>query len=98
MTKKTRIFAAVLAALVVLVALSASAFMIEHADHDCTGEDCPVCERLFACAQSLRNLAGAAVVVLASVAFASVVSASADGYLPAYVPRTPVSLKVKLSD
>ena len=98
MTKQRRLLAAVLAALVVLVALSASVFMIEHADHDCVGEDCPICERLFACAQNLKNLAAAAVVVFAAVAFAAVLLVSIEGYLSAYLQRTPVSLKVKLSN
>ncbi|MBO4915374.1 MAG: hypothetical protein J5449_09235 [Oscillospiraceae bacterium] len=98
MTKKRRIAAAVLAALVVLVALSASVFMIEHADHDCAGEDCAICERLYACAQNLRSLAAAAIVVFAAVIFASVLRVCVDRGASSYAQRTPVSLKVKLSN
>ena len=98
MTKQRRIFAAVLAVFVVLVVLSASVFMIEHADHECAGEGCPICERLDSCAQSLRSLAAAAVVVSVVSAFAAALRVCADGEQPASAPRTPVSLKVKLSN
>ncbi len=98
MTGKTRITAAVLAALVALVALSSVVFMISHAEHDCAGEDCPVCAQLYACAQNLKHLAAAAGVVFAVVVFAAVLRMLADGKAGVYAPRTPVALKVKLSD
>ncbi|MBE6908900.1 MAG: hypothetical protein E7474_04755 [Ruminococcaceae bacterium] len=98
MTKRRRIFAAVLAALVALVVLSSSVFLIEHADHDCAGEDCPVCRQLDACVQNLKNLAAAALVVLVAAVFTAAARICADGRLSAYAPRTPVALKVKLSN
>ncbi len=98
MTRRNRIIAAALAALVALVMLSSAVFLIEHADHDCAGEDCPVCERLYACAQNFGRLAAAAFVVLAVAYFAIVSRICAGGSLPACVSRTPVALKVKLSN
>ena len=98
MTKQRRIFAVVLAALAVLIVLSASVFMIEHAGHECVGEDCPICAQIYACAENLKNLAAVAAVVFAAAAFAAALRVCADGELPVYVPRTPVSLKVKLSN
>lgn len=98
MTSRNRIIAAVLAALAALVMLSSAVFLIEHADHDCAGEDCPVCERLYACAQNFRRLAAAAPVVLAAVVFAAVLRICVNGSLRACALRTPVALKVKLSD
>ena len=99
MTGRKRIIAAALAAFAAFLVLSSSVFLIEHADHDCTGEGCPVCERLCACVQNLKNLAAAAIVALAAVVvFAAVLRICAGGSLSAHAPRTPVALKVKLSD
>lgn len=67
MTKK-RILAAVLTALVLVVMLSSSLFIIEHADHDCTGEDCPICQQIYLCTQTLKTLSIA--VIAATVFFA----------------------------
>ena len=79
MTNHSRIAAAALAAITILVVLSSSVFIIEHADHDCTGEDCPICEQLYACAQNLKNLAAAVAVVMAMIAFGfAVVTSVAD--------------------
>ncbi len=99
MTKRYRIAAAALAAAAALVMLSSSLFILEHAHHDCTGEDCPVCERLFCCAQNLKNLSAAAVTAAVVIA-AALVRCAAIG-APVSVccaPSTPVAWKVKLSD
>ena len=98
MTNRSRIAAAVLAAITILVVLSSSIFIIEHADHNCTGEDCPICEQLCACAQNLKNLTTVAVTVMVIIAFRFALQAVIGQAKYAYVPYTPVYLKVKLSN
>jgi len=98
MTNHSRIAAAALAAITILVVLSSSVFIIEHADHDCTGEDCPICEQIYACEQNLKNLAAAVAVVMAIIAFGFAVQAVMGQAKYAYIPHTPVNLKVKLSN
>ncbi len=39
-----------------LVIFCSSAFIIVHADHDCTGEDCSVCMELAECHKTLNTL------------------------------------------
>jgi len=96
--KRNRWAALLLAAAVLFTALSSAAFLALHADHDCAGEDCPVCERLAACIETLRlvGLCAAA----AATAFVCVRRARERCFRRqrALVPRTPVSLRVKLSD
>lgn len=73
-------------------------FIAEEADHDCTGEDCPICAEIRVCA----NVLGSAAIVPAATAVCSILP------LPFIQPQrcydtevhraTLVSLNVKLSN
>lgn len=97
MTKKN-IAALILAAIAVVVMLFSSLFIIEHADHDCVGENCPICEQLYSCAQNLKNLSVALLVAASIAALAFSLCNGVRRLASVYVPCTPVFLKVKLSD
>ena len=97
MTKK-RILTAVLATLVLVVMLSSSLFIIEHADHDCTGEDCQICQQIYLCTQTLKTLSLAGMAVVVFFALSALLHISIRQVETACVPHTPVSLKVKLSN
>lgn len=98
MTKGNRIVAAVLAVIAVVVMLSSALFIVNHADHDCIGEDCPVCEQLDSCAQNLRNLSVALLAAASVVALAFSLCGGIKRLSPVCAPCTPVLLKVKLSN
>lgn len=96
--KISRVFACIMAAMVLFVVLFSAFFIVSHADHDCTGEDCPVC----ACLQQCEN-------ILHGVGDGSIHAAS--GILPVVfivgfilasycivVSDTPVSTKVRIND
>ncbi len=96
--KISRSFACIMAAMVLIIVLFSSFFIVSHADHDCTGEDCPVC----ACIQQCEN-------ILHGVGDGSIYAAS--GILPVVlivgfiltsycivVSDTPVSEKVRIND
>ncbi|MBQ9545559.1 MAG: AraC family transcriptional regulator [Clostridia bacterium] len=91
-----RVGAAILAAFLLICVTASLIFIAGEADHDCSGDDCPVCAFIAICRNTLRSLFEAAAVfavTAASVGFAAVtVSASSAGLHGA----TPVSLKVKL--
>ena len=97
MTKK-RVMAAVLAALILVVMLSSSLFIIEHADHDCTGEDCPICEQIYLCTQTLKTLSAAVMATCVFFLLAALLQIRIRQVEAACVSHTPVSLKVKLSN
>ena len=98
MPMKARFSAAVFAFVTVLTVLSSSIFLIEHADHDCAGADCPVCEQLYACAQNLKNLTAAVMTVMVMIALRFAVYVGVGQAKYAYAPHAPVNLKVKFSN
>ena len=97
MTKKRRLISCFLAALFVLVMLSSLVFIVLEAEHDCTGEDCPVCYQINVCERTLKS--GLAAAVFFAAGLAGVICSPAAP-LPTGVRLclTPVTLKVKLSD
>lgn len=66
MRHQKRIGAGLLCVIFILAMLVSSAFIIHEAGHDCTGEDCLICQAIAMSAQSLR-LIGAAIPALASL-------------------------------
>ena len=58
--KHKRIFAFVTAFLVTAVLLLSGFFIVTHIEHECTGEDCPVCAELQECAATIRLITEAA--------------------------------------
>ncbi len=64
MSHQKRIGAGLLCVIFVLAMLVSSAFIIHEAGHDCTGEDCPICQAIAMNGQLLR-LMGAVILVLA---------------------------------
>ena len=98
MTKKNRIVATVLAAIAVVVMLSSSLFIIEHADHDCIGDDCAVCEQINICAQTLKNLSIAVLATTIAYALGFSLHTAFGRIVSAFISYTPVLLKVKLSN
>ena len=99
MTTGKRFSALVLAAIALLVLVTSSAFLVHHADHDCAGEDCPICEQMALCAQNLMKTAAAPEAEAAVSANAFALCLALLCALMA-VPAThnPVLLKVKLSN
>lgn len=66
MRGQKRIGAGLLCVIFVLAMLASSAFIIHEAGHDCTGEDCPICQAIIMNSQLLR-LIGAVILLLASL-------------------------------
>ncbi|MBQ8979681.1 MAG: hypothetical protein IJ080_08010, partial [Oscillospiraceae bacterium] len=79
-----------------LVIFCSSAFIMIHADHDCTGEDCSVCMELAQCHKALQSLGTAsgalwlALMLCAAVGFCVTVARSRSAH------TTLISLKVEL--
>ena len=81
-----------------LVVLWSSMFIVIEAEHDCSGEDCPVCLCIAVCGSLLRLLSLPREV---SSAWFSALILSALTLIPSLLPRnysTLITLKVKLSD
>ena len=98
MTKKKRIISLVVAVAVFFVMLYSVLYIAAEANHDCVGENCPICYHISVCENTLKNLSLAVCAVAFAAAFTYTlcrsISACAD-VTPSY---TLVSLKVKLTD
>ena len=97
MMNKRRLSAVILTALVFAVVMT-SLFVVAHgADHDCTGDNCPVCALISVCRNTLKTLADAAA-VLAVLACVCAFSRAGCFCRAAAENKTPIQLKVKLLD
>ena len=97
MEKKKRI-AAFLAVTILLVLLFSAAFIATEADHDCAGENCPICAQIAVC-QNLLKTFSLAVCIAAFPAVVSYMLCRGSFACADVIPRnTLVSLKVKLTN
>ena len=98
MTKKKRIISLIVAVAIFFVMLYSALYIAAEANHDCVGENCPICYQISVCENTLKNLSLAVCAVAFAAAFTYTlcrsISACAD-VTPSY---TLVSLKVKLTD
>lgn len=83
----------------ILVLLASSAYIIHEANHDCTGEDCPVCQMI---AVNLSVLRLSVIAVLALTAIRALLNLvrshhkTEQSAFPFF--GTLVSLKIRLND
>ena len=98
MNHKRRLAALVFAALFLITVIT-SLFVIAHeADHTCIGEDCAVCALVSVCQHTIRTLCSALIAAACAVGcFGFLRIADGFGSIQAH-QKTPVSLKVKLSN
>ena len=97
MSKKfLKIVAPVMAALVILAVVMSLLFVIHEAHHHCTGEDCPICARIEACINTVKNLINVTLLSILLFLIPSLLSSSSAPSRIFGKAITPVNLKVKL--
>ena len=98
MTGRKRVAALLLCIGMILVCSLSTAFVIYEADHDCAGEDCPICWNI-ATIIFLRTagLAALALPVCFLLRIARVLHSQRDPYV-FFCPATLVSWKIRLND
>ncbi len=92
-----KITAGILAVMLLFLMLFSAFYLAAEADHDCTGEDCPICACIRQCGNTLR--------LMSDGAAAPVIPALLAGFflLPVLFPaiwfsrQTPISQKVRLN-
>ena len=84
--------------LFVFVMLFSYIFVIAEADHECSGEDCPICEIIAIVSDTIKGLSliGSAVVICAALVFGIVKSLYVNN--EAQSASSLITLKVKLSN
>ena len=98
MEAKKRIIAILLAATVLFVMLYSALFIAAEADHDCVGENCPICYQINVCQNMLKNFSLAVCPAVFSAAFTYILCRSISARTDYAQSYTLVSLKVKLSN
>ena len=94
----SKILALLTAAAMLSAVLLAGIFIALEADHDCEGEDCPICICLEQCGAVLNQI-GNAPVKGSAVLFSIVLLISSCFHTVRVIRReTPVTIKVRLND
>ena len=87
-----------LAVTILFVVLCSAAFIAEEANHDCVGENCPICAQISVCQNMLKTFA----LAVCAVAFAAAFTYILRKHILACTDKAPsytlVSLKVKLTN
>ena len=98
MNRKKSLLTSILCGIFVAVLVVSGALIATHLQHDCPGENCPVCAAISTLEQLLRGMALAAALesalLLAQRALGVCLAARFNGT----TAHTLVTLKVKLSD
>ena len=55
-TKKKRVFSMAVCILFLFVTFASLFYIVKEENHNCTGEDCPICANIRQAEQTLRNL------------------------------------------
>ena len=78
------------------VVLFSACFIIIEADHDCSGEQCPVCAAIRLCECTLRLIVGGTVTRILAPAAVCIAFVPAVSVFTA--PETPVSRMVRMNN
>ena len=99
MTNRKRISALLLCAALLIMLSVSIAFIAHEADHDCCGEDCPVCRMIAVNIRLLRTLGLIVLILQAFYALLSGLQARrGEKSLGLFRAGTPVSWKIRLND
>ena len=94
---RNRATAWIMLAVFSLVIFCSSAFIIVHADHDCTGKDCTICMELAQCNKTLHTLGTAVAGALQLTLMLCIVAAFCNIIIKSHSEHTTlISLKVEL--
>ncbi len=99
MNRQKRIFAFVLCIGMMFVLFASSAYIAHEADHDCTGEDCEICENIAQLEALVKTISLLGVILLVLFTLPAFLRAlRAEDRLCAYHAPTLVSWKVRLNN
>ena len=97
-TKRKRALSVTVCIVFLFVTFASLFYIVLEADHQCTGEDCPVCANIYQAEQTLRNLSTGTIVYTAANPIPIMFVLVMAGHV-LFVSRTSlVSQKVRLND
>lgn len=93
-----RIAAGILGMLMLFIMLFSAFYIAAEADHDCTGEDCPICACIQQCENTLHQIGDGMALQVATVAPIVFMLVSAFLFAFGFPQETLVSRKVRLNN
>ena len=97
-THTRRCAAGVMGFMMLLIVLFSAFYITVETDHDCSGEDCPICICVERCDEMLHQVASGAVALAAVVVPVICILHSAILLIHAFSQGTLVSQKVRLNN
>ncbi len=98
LSKMYRTFAGIMAVMMFFVVLFSAIFIVLHSDHDCTGEDCPVCACLQLCESILHSTGDGPKFTASGVNPAILITGFVLVSSFIIISGTPVSAKVRMNN
>lgn len=97
-TKSRRITALIALIAVFFVMLFSVLYISQHADHECTGADCPVCAVMEQCSNNIKNI-GTIIVAIAVAIFLCLFIQKSVQYVITVCPEySLISQKVRMNN
>ena len=96
--KVKRIAAGIMGLLMLIIVLFSAFYIAAEADHDCAGEDCPICVCIRLCESTLRGMADRTATPLSAVAPVLFMLFLAAIFVAVLPLETPVSRKDRLNN
>ncbi len=97
-TKMNRTLTGIMAAMILLVMMFSAIFIVSHTDHDCTGEDCPVCACLQQCENILHGAGDGSRVTVSGIIPIVLITGFILVSYGIVISDTPVSAKVRMNN
>lgn len=93
-----RLISYIVIVMTLLVMLSSFLFIVEHADHHCTNQDCPICATINQCVNNIQQMGLGTAVTAVTIVVAVVVTYLKKSYNCLCEASTLISSKVRLND
>ena len=96
--KAKRIAAGIMGIMLLVIVLFSSFYLAAEADHDCTGEDCPICACIQKCENTLRGIGDGTAIQSAAVIPVLFILLFSVLFVAEFSRETLVSRKVRLNN
>lgn len=97
-SKVLRIAAGIMGLLMLVIVLFSASYIAAEADHECCGDDCPICACIQQCENTLHGFSDGIAVQSSAIAPVILILLAAAFAITAVSQETPVSRKVRLNN
>lgn len=83
---------------IVFVLLFSTCYIVEHADHECTGRDCPICLIMEQCGNNLKSIGTAIMISCVAVVLFSSLQENKHYQISMFPCNSLVSQKIRMNN